>query len=89
MFLFTPPPVGVRDRPLDQLVRKADDSIFYDRLGNSAGVGVRHSQKLHLYSSAVNGRRNAQGCQGTPILGLEYRKEEGVSAGDGIMIVPD
>jgi hypothetical protein len=58
-------------------------------LGNSAGVGVRHSQKLHLYSSAVNGRRNAKGCQGAPILGLEYRKEEGVGAEDGIMTVPD
>lgn len=70
--------MGVKEGPLDQLVRKANDSIFYDRLGNSAGVGVRHSQELHLYSSAINGCRNAQGCQGAPILGLEYWKEEGV-----------
>jgi hypothetical protein len=79
--------------PLDQLVRKANDSIFCDRLSNPAGVGVRHSQELHLYSSAPNGCRNAQGCQGAPILGLEYRKEEGVGAvkwhHDGSRLRPD
>lgn len=78
MLPFTPPCGD--EGPLDQLVRKANDPIFCDRLSNPVGAGIRYSQELHLHSGAINGRRNAQSRQGATIVGLEYRKEEGVVA---------
>lgn len=51
------------------------DAVANDyRLGNTDGVGVRHSQKLHLCSDTIDGSGHPQGCQDPPVVGLEYRQ---------------
>ena len=42
------------------------------RLGNPDGVGVCHSQELHLCPDTIDGSGHAQGGQDPPVVGLEY-----------------
>lgn len=49
-----------------------------DRFSNTAGVGLRYPQELHLRPSAANCSGYAQSCQGPPGMGLEHWKEKGL-----------
>lgn len=50
--------------------------LFFIRYLDATGLGVRHSQELHLHPGPVDGGGDAQGRPGAEGLGLGYREEE-------------